>query len=256
MTHFYKNTLFVLLAGALFSCKVLTPTVMFETEKDFTFNSFTQTKKTTILQPFDQLQIIMSTNNGTNLLEFFSNPENAARAGGSNTNNTVTYMIRQDSTVKIPTIGLIKLGGLSKDSAEVILEKKLSTYYQEPFVKINIVNRTVIMFFEGGTKGVRVAVPEDGITLLEAIAQSGGLTENSKSYKIKLIRGDNTNPSVYNYNVRKLEEFKKANFILQANDIVYVDARPRYARKILSEIQPIVMILSSAVLVYSVFGKK
>lgn len=255
MAHFYKSILFVALVSAFFSCKVLTPTVMFKTESDFVFNSFTQAKKTTILQPFDQLQIIMSTNNGTNLLEFFSNPQNVA-SSRANTNDAITYMIRQDSMVKIPTIGLIRLGGLSKDSAEVILEKKLSTYYQEPFVKINIVNRSIIMFFEGGTKGVRVAVPEDGITLLEAIAQSGGLTENSKSYKIKLIRGDNANPSVYNYNVRKLEEFKKANFILQANDIVYVDARPRYARKILAEIQPVVVLFSSGVLVYSVFGNK
>ncbi len=227
---------------------------MFETGNDFTYDSFTQTKKQTILQPFDQLQIIMSTNNGTNLLEFFSNPQNLTNGRASNS-ETITYMIRQDSTVKIPTIGLIKLGGLSKDSAEVILEQKLSVYYQEPFVKINIVNRSIIMFFEGGTKGTRIQVPEDGITLLEAIAQSGGLTENSKSYKIKLIRGNNTNPSVFNYNVRKLEEFKKANFILQANDIVYVDARPRYARKILAEIQPIVVLFSSGVLVYSVFAK-
>ncbi|MDR0940968.1 MAG: polysaccharide biosynthesis/export family protein [Bacteroidales bacterium] len=255
MKHLYKGFIFVALASVFLSCKVLTPTVMFETNKDFTFNSFTQTKKATILQPFDQLQIIMSTNNGTNLLEFYSNPQNIA-TGNSTNNEAITYMIRADSTVKIPTIGLIKLGGISKDSAEVILEQKLSTYYQEPFVKITIVNRSIIMFFEGGTKGTRIPVPEDGITLLEAIAQAGGLTENSKSYKIKLIRGDNTNPSVYNYNVRKLEEFKKANFILQANDIVYVDARPRYARKILAEIQPIVVLFSSAVLVYSVFGNK
>ncbi|MDR2962797.1 MAG: polysaccharide biosynthesis/export family protein [Bacteroidales bacterium] len=253
MTHFYKFILFAAITAFSVSCKVLAPTVMFETERDFTYNSFTHYKKATILQPFDQLQIIMSTNSGTNLLEFFSNPQNITNGGRVTGNDAITYMIRQDSTVKIPTIGLIKLGGITKDSAEVILEQKLSQYYQEPFVKINIVNRTIIMFFEGGTKGVRVAVPEDGITLLEAIAQSGGLTENSKSYRIKLIRGDNTNPSVYNYNVRKLEEFKKANFILQANDIVYVDARPRYARKILSEIQPIVVLFSSGVLVYSVF---
>lgn len=255
MTHFHKSIFFIALTSIFFSCKVLTPTTMFETKKNFTYNSFTQSKKATILQPFDQLQIIMSTNNGTNLLELYSNPQNTTNTR-FNSIDAITYMVRADSLVKIPTVGLIKLGGLSKDSAEVILEKKLSTYYQEPFVKINIVNRSIIMFFEGGTKGSRVPVPEDGITLLEAIAQAGGLTENSKSYKIKLIRGDNTNPLVYNYNVRKLDEFKKANFILQANDIVYVDARPQFARKILAEIQPLVVLFSSGVLVYSVFGNK
>ena len=235
------------------SCKTLSPTVMFETEKDFQYKPFTNTPKITILQPFDQIQILMSTNNGTNLLENTIGQERNQNTGVAQ--GGITYLIRQDSTVKIPTLGLVKLGGISKDSAEVYLEKELSKYYQDPYIKITITNRNIILFFEEGTQGTEVNIPEEGITLLETIAQVGGLTPNSKAYKIKLIRGDNKNPEVYNFNISSLEEFKKANFILQANDIIYVDSRPRYVTKVIAEIQPYLVLLSTSVLVYSIFSR-
>ena len=162
-------------------------------------------------------------------------------------------MIRPDSIVKIPTVGEIKLGGMTKDSAEVLLETELAKYYQAPFVKITITNRNVILFYDEGTYGQKIAIPEGGLTLMEAIAEAGGLSESSKSYKIKLIRGNNKNPEVYNYNIRNLEDFKKANFMLEANDIVYVDSRPRYATKFVKEISPYLTLLTSVIMVYTIF---
>ncbi|MBP5583984.1 MAG: hypothetical protein J6X43_08550 [Bacteroidales bacterium] len=89
--------------------------------------------------------------------------------------------------------------------------------------------------------------------MMEAIADAGGLTESSKSYKIKLIRGNNKNPEVYNFNIRSLEEFKKANFMLETNDIVYVDSRPKYATKFVKEISPYLTLITCITMVYSIF---
>jgi len=41
--------------------------------------------------------------------------------------------------------------------------------------------------------------------------------------------------------------------MLQANDIIYVEARPKYATRIISEISPYISLLSSALLVYGLF---
>ncbi len=239
---------------ALSSCKVIRPTVMFKTGKSFQYTEFAEKPRVTVLQPFDQLDIIMSTNNGYLLLETESTE--GRNYMSNRQNNSVQYMIRPDSIVKIPTIGEIKLGGMTKDSAETILEQELSKYYQAPFVKITITNRNIILFFDEGTSGQKIAIPEGGLSLLEAIAEAGGLTESSKSYKIKLIRGNNKNPEVYNYNIRNLEDFKKANFMLEANDIVYVDSRPRYATKIIKEISPYLTLITCITMVYSIFGNK
>jgi polysaccharide export outer membrane protein len=164
-------------------------------------------------------------------------------------------MIRPDSIVKIPTVGELKLGGMQKDSAEMLLEQELAKYYQAPFVKITVTNRNVILFYDEGTVGKKITIPEGGLSLLEAFADAGGLTESSKSYKIKLIRGNNKNPEVYNFNIRNLEEFRKANFMLEANDIIYVDSRPRYAAKFIKEIQPYITLLTCVTMVYALFHK-
>ncbi|MDA3882575.1 MAG: polysaccharide biosynthesis/export family protein [Bacteroidales bacterium] len=235
------------------SCKLLSPTVMFETEPDFQYKEFDNTQKTTIIQPYDQLQILMYTNNGSRLLE--SNQIGTTQSSNSSrSSQSLTYMVRTDSTVKLPTLDLVKLGGMPKDSAEVFLEQELGKYYQNPFIKLYITNRNIIMFFNEGTDGLSINIPEEGITLLDAIAEAGGLTENSKAYKIKLIRGDNQNPKIFNFNIRSVDEFKKANFVLEANDIIYVDSRPQYINKVLREIQPYLVLASTSVLIFSIFN--
>jgi len=239
---------------SLSSCKILRPTVMFQTEKNFKYANFAETPRVTVLQPFDQLEVIMATNNGYLLLETESAESRNYQYNRQN-GNAITYMIRQDSIVKIPTVGEIKLGGMQKDSAEMLLEQELAKYYQAPFVKITVTNRNVILFYDEGTVGKKITIPEGGLSLLEAFADAGGLTESSKSYKIKLIRGNNKNPEVYNFNIRNLEEFKKANFMLEANDIIYVDSRPRYAAKFIKEIQPYITLLTCVTMVYALFHK-
>lgn len=224
---------------------------MFQTDKDFKYTEFSETPRVTVLQPFDELQIIMSTNKGYLLLETES-----VQNGGSSIsrqNNGLTYMIRQDSIVKLPTVGEIKLGGMTKDSAELLLEKELSKYYQVPFVKITITNRKVILFFDEGTKGLKINIPEGGLTLLEAFAEAGGLTESSKSYDIKLIRGNNKNPEVFHFNTRNLEEFKKTNIMLEANDIVYVDSKPRYGSKVTKELSPYITLMAFVTMILTLF---
>lgn len=247
-----RNFITIIISIFVFSsCKLLSPTVMFQTEKDFEYEEFSKISKYTILQPYDVIQIQMSTNNGSILLES-SMPGQSSLTSLS---QGMTYMINPDSTAKVPTLGNVKLGGISKDSAETFLEQELKKYYQDPFVRITVTNRHIILFFEQGTQGRKINIPEEGISLLDAIAEAGGLTPNSKAYKIKLIRGDNTKPEVFNFNISNLEEFKKANFVLQANDIIYVDSRPQYINKIISEIQPYLVLISTAVLVYSIFTR-
>ena len=120
-------------------------------------------------------------------------------------------------------------------------------------MKITITNRKVILFFDEGTKGQKIEIPEGGLTLLEAFAEAGGLTESSKSYNIKLIRGNNKNPEVFQFNIRDFQEFKKTNIMLEANDIVYVDSRPRYVIKFAKELSPYVTLMAFVTMILTLF---
>jgi len=231
----------VLFAG----CKVLNPSVMFETEKDYAYSDFEKELDEYIIKPFDKLDVRIYTNDGHQLVDMES-----SMSSNRGQRSATPYLVEYDGLVKVPTLGRIKISGLTIKGAEELLEDKYSQYYQKPFVLVNVTNRRVVVFNSGSTSGTVLSIENERFTLIEALAQSGGIDDFSKSYRIKLLRGNLDNPEIYMYNVRTIEEMKKANMVLQANDIIYVEKRPRYTSRVLNEIMPYVSLLNTFVLVY------
>ncbi len=242
-----KIIFYGLIIAFAFACRPMRSTDMFRTDKNYEFSSFQKGDKAVIIQPNDRIAVQMATNEGHNLLEqSFLQQGNVARQPENQ-----DYLIESDSLVKIPTLGRIKLGGMTIREAEDYLEGLFSENYQNPFVKIKITNRKVTLFFEEGKTGKVIPLPEEEMSLIEAIAIAGGLSKNSKSYEIKLLRGNlSNNAQIYRYNIHTAKDLNKYNFMLEANDIIYVEARPRYFTKFLEEIQPYMILISTSLMLY------
>lgn len=217
---------------------------MFKVPNNYKFSAFQPNEKEYKIQPFDILDVKVFYNNGVNLFEYQSNLMQQ---------NPIYYNVEYDGLVKLPSLGRIALAGLTIRQAEELLEKKYKEFMIDPFVKINVTNKRIIVFTNGASTGKVITLKNDNYTLIEALAESGGISDETKSYKIKLLRGDLNNPDVFLFNLKKVSNMKEYNFILQANDIIYVEARPRYASKILSEITPYLSLFSTAILIYSLF---
>jgi polysaccharide biosynthesis/export protein len=258
-----KNILILLsIFYILSSCKVYTSTDMFRTDTKFAYDPVNNKVKEILIQPGDILSIQMITNEGLSLLEGGmtggqGGAMNSASVANStnNTNSYYGYLVEFDSLVKIPSLGRIKLGGYTIREAEAFLENKFAENYQKPYVKLRILNRKVTMFLEQATKATIIPLTEVNMTLVDAIAHVGGVPENSKSYIIKVIRGDRLNPKVFNFSVRTLSDFKNNNLLLEANDIVYIASRPRYVFKSINEIQPYLMLCSTTILLFSFYNQ-
>ena len=243
-----KYLTFILITILFASCRVIDPSEMFQTEKKFKYSKFQASEKEYIIQPFDKLNLRIYTNDGFRLIDVQTNASNNNR-----NRNAISYLVEYDGKVKVPTLGRIKVSGLTIREAEKLLEQKYSQYYKKPFVLINVTNRRVIIFSGGSSKGSVLPITNENFTLIEALAQAGGIDNFSKSYKIKLIRGDLNNPQVFLFNVSDLQDMKKANFVLQANDIIYVETRPRYSSKILVELTPYMSLLTTILLLVRFF---
>jgi len=89
-------------------------------------------------------------------------------------------------------------------------------------------------------------------TLIEALALAGGISDNGKAKKIKIIRNVGNKDVVYLIDLSTIEGIKNAHMVLQSNDIVYVEPRRRYSSKFVQEMAPIISLISSALIVYSV----
>jgi len=217
---------------------------MFRLPKDYNYASFKPNEKEYKIQPFDKLDVKIFYNNGVNLIEMQQTTVQQS---------TIEYSVEYDGLVKLPTLGRVQLAGLTIRQAEEFLETKYKEFMIDPFVKITVTNKRVVVFTSGSSTGKVITLKNDNYTLIEALAESGGINDYTKSYKIKLLRGDLNNPEIYLFNLQKVSSMKDANFILQANDIICVEARPRYASKILAEITPYLSLFSTALLVYSIF---
>lgn len=225
------------------SCGILNSNEMFKTPPNFNYSSFKQSEKEYKIQPYDKLDIKIYFNNGANLVELQQNVNQ----------NPMEYNVEHDGLVKLPELGRVQIAGMTIRQAEEFLELKYKEFFVDPFVKISVTNKRIIVFSNGSSSGKVITLKNENYTIIEALAESGGISDFTKSYKIKLIRGDLNNPDVYLFNLKNISAMKEQNFILQANDIIYVESRPRYASKILTEITPYLSLLSSALIVYSLF---
>jgi polysaccharide export outer membrane protein len=225
----------------------MTSNEMFRTDTEFKYSEFKPSEKEYKIQPFDKLDVRIYSNDGFKLVDV--SQTTMMQQGNLN------YLVEYDGKVKLPTLGRVELSGKTIREAESYLEEKYKEFFVDPFVVISVTNKRVIIFSGGASAGKVIPLNNENYTLIEAIAESGGISDFSKSHQIKLLRGDLNNPEIFLFNIRDLKDMKTANFLLQANDIIYVETRPKYASRILGEITPYLSLLTTALFVYSLFLK-
>jgi polysaccharide biosynthesis/export protein len=239
--------IFCFIALYFSSCKVLAPQVMFKTDKDILETDTTPpVSKEYVLTAYDRIEMKLYSIEGFKLVD-------VTAASGAGQTGGINYLIEQDGKVKLPILGKIPLVGKTIKEAEKYLEEVYSKYYIEPFILLNVVNRQVYVFFADNGKAMIVNIPNDNMNVIEVIASAGGLTENSKAAKIKVIRGDPHNPKIRLIDMSTIDGLKSADLSVQSHDIIYIEAAPRYSNKILIQITPVVGILTSILLIANLF---
>ncbi|MFO8066995.1 MAG: polysaccharide biosynthesis/export family protein [Bacteroidales bacterium] len=237
-----------ILITALSSCKVLTPEQMLRTPSDYEYASFEEAEpvKEYKLAPSDELYFKLFTNKGEKLIDPL-NPHTEQQRTQTN------YLVEHDGTVKFPVIGRTHVEGMTIRELEKHLEEEYSKYYNRPFAKIKVTNNRVIVFPGGRGGSAKVITLENAnTTLFEALALAGGI-DDGKARKVKLIRGDLNEPEVFLIDLSTIQGVKDADLVLQANDIIYVQPRAKVPQRILEHITPYLSLLTSALIVYSLF---
>jgi polysaccharide biosynthesis/export protein len=234
------------------SCKIFRSNLMLRTKKDYNYDKITDSLSVLDykISSNDQINYRVVTNDGFKLVDLANQLNTVFR-------NDLEALVESDGTVKLPMLGYVSIEGMTIREAEKLLEDKYSDVYVKPFVTIKVVNKRVIVFPGSGGSAKVLPLSNTNTSVLEAIALSGGITEDGKAYKIKLIRNYRTKkPQVYLMDLSKIEGLAAGNTKVLANDIIYVEPRYRFARTLASELTPIVSIISSTILIYSVFRVK
>lgn len=233
------------------SCRWVNPSIMLKTDKNYIYDKNPDSSKVQDykISQNDIFEFSMYSNDGFKLVDLTSlNTSNMGYRFESN----IQYLIESDGNVKLPVLGRIKLSGLTIREAETLLEEKYATFYVRPYVIMSVTNKRVIVF--PGIAGAAKVIPlvNNNTTLIEALALAGGISTDGKAWMIKLVRENSDGKQeVFLIDLSVIEGIKQGTMVLQANDIIYVEPRKRYASKFIQEVAPIVSILTSVFILFT-----
>ena len=203
------------------------------------------------ISPNDILSFTIYSNDGFKLIDLTAFTPSNNNPQTSTIQNANLYTVEADGNVKLPVLGRKKLVGLTIREAEQMLEESYSAFYVKPFIVAKIINKKVILF-PGNTGGARVIeLKDDNTTLIDVIAFAGGISEDGKAKKVKLIRDVNKKHEVYLIDLSTIKGINDAYIVLQANDIIYIEPRKRISKKAMQELLPILSLLSTTILSFT-----
>lgn len=228
---------------------------MLKTPKDYTFDKIVDSvaHQDYKIEANAIIALRIFSNDGFKLIDLANSATNAGNVFRFETE----YTLDPQGYCKLPLVGNIKLSNLTINEAQTLLEGLYSEYYVKPFVTIKVINKRVIVFPGNGGIAKVLYLTNNNTTVIESLALAGGIMEDGKAYKVKLIRSTGEiKPKVYLMDLSKIDGLTVGNSVVMANDIIYVEPRYRLARTLVTEITPIVTLITSTILIYGLFVKK
>jgi polysaccharide export outer membrane protein len=184
----------------------------------------------TIIKPDDVLQITI-----TALDIEAVRPFNLAAVTYSTSSNSAigvaqqqTYLVDTNGEIEFPVLGKLKIGGLTRDESIELIKGKLSPdYIKDPNVNIRISNYKISVMGDVQRPG-SYNVPNERITILDALALAGDVNISGQRNNILIIREEENKKVQYKVDLLSNNIFTSPVYYLQQNDVVYVE--PNYAR--------------------------
>lgn len=181
------------------------------------------------IMPKDQITISVNTTTPEVSLPFnllLQNAYQQSRNISSGAGTLMPYLVDNEGYIKMPIIGKLKVGGLTKSEAEDLVTEKIRPYMAEtenPVVTVTMASYSVSVLGEVARPG-SFLVSREKITILEALAQAGDLTIYGVRDRVKLIREDATGKkSIVRLNLNDANIVNSPYYYLQQNDVVYVE---------------------------------
>jgi polysaccharide export outer membrane protein len=189
----------------------------------------------------DYLSLEVFTKNGEKIIDPDFELVTSQNVNSENLRPKLKYLVRNDGLVKVPMIGDILLDGLTLNEAELVLQKQYETYYNNTFVKLEFLNKRVIIL--GASGGKVLPLENENTTLVEIIAQAEGINNMGKGHNIRVIR----NEEIFVIDLTTFDGYKQGNMIVASGDIIYIEPIRRPFTEFIKDNGPIISIFTSLV---------
>lgn len=134
----------------------------------------------------------------------------------------ITYLVNSDGEINFPVLGKIKVEGFTTKEITNHLTETLAVYIKNPIVNIRLTNFKVTVLGEVKSPGT-YPVPNERISILEAIGLAGDLTIQGKRKTVVLVREQNGKRTFVDIDLTNKEILNSPYFYMAQNDVLIVE---------------------------------
>lgn len=211
--------------------------------REFTFAQYDTSRAVPVppestIRSSDLLQISVSCQDPETYAIFNSNIALTGLGGG--------YLVDDSGYVKFPLLGKIRASGFTKGQLADSITRRLvqKQFAIRPVVSVRITNFRVTVLGEVLRPGV-IPVPNERITITEALAMAGDLTIYGNRENLLLMREKDGKRVTLRFSLNNPEIFKSNIYYLQNEDVIYVEPMRAKASTLNRSTQVVSLILSA-----------
>jgi len=164
-----------------------------------------------------------SSSNSSSVTNISSSATESSASSSTGT-TAIGYRVDTFGNIYIHKIGSIHVEGMTLKDLKAKLEKDLLTpYLKDPIVTISFANHRVTILGDVRSPHI-ITIPEEGLTILDALAMSGDLNlPDATAKNLIIIRDTSNSKQLKHINLEDGSVFKSQWYYLKPNDIVYVN---------------------------------
>lgn len=169
------------------------------------------------IQKSDRLLINVSSPEPS--LTAFLNPFVSQNIGNTVQQYNNGYLVNDKGKIIFPYLGEIPVEGMTTTDASLLIKEKLSVYFKDIFVSVNIAGRA---FFVNGRMGAVIPIINERLSIFEAMAQSGLQDAFDRKNQVWLVREENGERTFTQLDLNSKKIFTSPFYYLKSNDLIYV----------------------------------
>lgn len=158
-------------------------------------------------------------------------PFNLTLISGGNLSNPInaqgglqqqTYLVDYEGNIEFPVLGTLKIAGLTRTQLTDMLTEQISEYAKDPIVNVRLSNFTFTILGEVQSPGT-FTIPDERITIIEALGMANDLTIFGKRKNVLLIREIDGKKKFAKVDLTSVNAVNSPVYYLQQNDVIYVE---------------------------------